>query len=257
MNRILLGLTAVLLAAPLAAQHDHGAQAGHQQPAAAKAASAPTFLPQSSCPISGEKLTGGPDETEVVYEGQKIRLCCAKCEKKFAEFPDGYLYAMFQAGEKPQNVQTTCPVTGEDLGADAVSVWAMNKELRVCCKKCAAKVAKDPASWFDELEGRKPQTHCPVMGGEIDPEVFSVVQGQKVFYCCPGCDKKMKADPGKFFAKAAAEGVVFESASKLCPVMGDPIEDPSWWVSYQGRRIHFCCKKCVGRFIKDPAKYLG
>ncbi len=258
MNPILTGLTAILLAAPLAAQHDHGSHASHDQKAdASHAASAPDLKPQSSCPISGEKLSGGPDETTVVYEGQEVRLCCAKCEKKFAEFPDGYLYAMFQAGEKPKNVQTACPVSGEQLDDDAVSLWYGNKEIRVCCKKCAAKVAKDPAGWFDQLEGRKEQTHCPVMGGKIKPDVFSVVQGQKVYHCCPGCSGKLKADPDKFFAEAAKQKVVFEQAGDTCPVMGDPVEDPSWWLSYQGRRVSFCCQKCVGRFLEDPKKYLG
>ncbi len=247
MNPIRLLVAALALAAPLAAQA--GPPKGPPQPA--------DLVAQTTCPISGEELTGGEGEKEVVYEGQKIRLCCAKCVKKFDEFPDAVVYGMYRQGVKPENTQTACVVSGEELGDDYESFWVMNKELRVCCKKCLAKVAKDPAVYFDKLQGRKKQTHCPVMGGEIDPEVYSVVQGQKVYHCCPGCEDKMKTDPAKFFAAEAAKGVVFEPATNMCVVMEEPNEDKLWWVTYEGRRIHFCCRKCVGRFVKDPAKYLA
>lgn len=242
-----LAAAAALLLVPAATAQDQRPQ---RPPTPAE------LQPQSVCPISGEVLTGDEQEATVVYEGQRVRLCCKKCVEKFNAFPDGALYALYRAGQKPENVQTTCPVSGEQLDADAVSVWVMNKELKVCCKKCAAKVAKDPAAWFDKLEGRHAQTKCPVKGGDIDPKVFSVVQGQKVFYCCPGCDKKMQADPDAFFAAAAKDGTVFQPATDICPVMEDPIEDRNWWVTYQGRRIFFCCRKCIGRFVKDPKKYL-
>jgi YHS domain-containing protein len=42
-----------------------------------------------------------------------------------------------------------------------------------------------------------------------------------------------------------------------CPVSNEVIKDlkkaPS--VQYEGRTIYFCCKKCVGEFNSNPAKY--
>lgn len=42
-----------------------------------------------------------------------------------------------------------------------------------------------------------------------------------------------------------------------CPVSNEVIKDlkkaPS--VQYEGRTIYFCCKKCVGEFKSNPAKY--
>jgi len=49
-------------------------------------------------------------------------------------------------------------------------------------------------------------TTCPVMEGDaIDPEVFTVYQGKKVYFCCDGCIDDFEKDPGKYFAKAYPE----------------------------------------------------
>jgi YHS domain-containing protein len=61
------------------------------------------------------------------------------------------------------------------------------------------------------------QTHCPVMGGAINPEVYIEYKGVKIYFCCWGCDDKFLADPEKYIpklpesvqekiAKASAEG---------------------------------------------------
>jgi YHS domain-containing protein len=34
--------------------------------------------------------------------------------------------------------------------------------------------------------------------------------------------------------------------------MGDPITQV-----YQGQQVKFCCKACIAKFHKDPAKYLA
>ncbi len=102
----------------------------------------------------------------------------------------------------------------------------------------------------------KNQTHCPVMGGKIDSTVYTDIQGQRVYHCCPMCSAKLKTDPDKYFKKAAEEGVLFENIQTTCPVSGEKLEDKSVYTDYEGRRIAFCCKKCRGTFNEDPAKYL-
>ncbi|MDD4050523.1 MAG: YHS domain-containing protein [candidate division Zixibacteria bacterium] len=100
------------------------------------------------------------------------------------------------------------------------------------------------------------QTICPVMGSKIDSTVYIDIQGQRVYFCCKGCPDKMKADPDKYFKKAAAEGVLFENVQTTCPVSGEKLTDKSAYTDFDGRRVYFCCKKCVGDFNKDPQKYL-
>ena len=42
----------------------------------------------------------------------------------------------------------------------------------------------DPAA---RESGAIEQTHCPVMGGPIDKDVFILYQGKSLL-CCPGCE---------------------------------------------------------------------
>ncbi len=94
------------------------------------------------------------------------------------------------------------------------------------------------------------------MGGKIDSSEYSDIQGQRVYHCCGGCQKKLAADPDKYFQKAAEQGVIFENIQKRCPVSGNMLAVKEIFTDYQGRRIYFSDKECVSTFAADPAKYL-
>lgn len=52
-----------------------------------------------------------------------------------------------------------------------------------------------------EIAGTE-QTTCPVMEGKpINKAIFTEYQGKKVYFCCPPCEAKFKADPEKYLAK--------------------------------------------------------
>lgn len=102
----------------------------------------------------------------------------------------------------------------------------------------------------------KNQTHCPVMGGEIDSTAYTDIQGQRVYHCCPMCSEKLKADPDKYFKEAAAQGILFENIQTACPVSGKELQNKDTYVDYEGRRVVFCCPNCIPTFKEDPAKYL-
>ncbi len=43
------------------------------------------------------------------------------------------------------------------------------------------------------------QTTCPIMkGNPINKSVFTVYQGKKVYFCCPGCDTAFNKNPEKY-----------------------------------------------------------
>jgi YHS domain-containing protein len=58
----------------------------------------------------------------------------------------------------------------------------------------------------------KPQTTCPVLGGNIDKNISVDYQGKRVYFCCKGCDDEFKKDPEKYLKKLKDEGVTLEAA---------------------------------------------
>ena len=104
-------------------------------------------------------------------------------------------------------------------------------------------------------EGFKAQETCPVMGGKITETSYVDYQGQRVYFCCPGCEDPFLKDPDKFFEQAAKDKVMFENVQTTCPVSGEPI-DRQYFTYYKGRGIYFCCADCVKKFEAEPEKYL-
>ncbi len=104
-------------------------------------------------------------------------------------------------------------------------------------------------------EGYNAQTTCPVMGGKITSTSFMDYQGQRVYFCCDGCEGSMLKDPDKFFEQAAKDKVMFENVQTTCPVTGNPI-DKKFFTYYKGRGIYFCCANCIEKFNADPDMYL-
>ncbi len=56
----------------------------------------------------------------------------------------------------------------------------------------------------------KPQTTCPVLGGNINKEVYTDYKGQRIYFCCQGCDAEFKKDPEKYLKKMKEQGVTPE-----------------------------------------------
>jgi YHS domain-containing protein len=53
-----------------------------------------------------------------------------------------------------------------------------------------------------------------------------------------------------------AEGDAAKSKPQTtCPVMGGKI-NKEIYTDYEGKRVYFCCKGCIGEFKKDPAKHI-
>jgi len=53
-----------------------------------------------------------------------------------------------------------------------------------------------------------------------------------------------------------AEGDAAKSKPQtICPVMGGKI-NKEIYTDYEGKRVYFCCKGCIGEFKKNPAKHI-
>jgi YHS domain-containing protein len=55
------------------------------------------------------------------------------------------------------------------------------------------------------------QTICPVMGGEINKEVYADYNGKRIYFCCQDCLSTFKNDPEKYMKKLEDEGVTLEN----------------------------------------------
>lgn len=56
----------------------------------------------------------------------------------------------------------------------------------------------------------RPQTTCPVMGGDISKSTYVDYNGKRVYLCCGACVKTFNADPEKYIKKLQDEGVKLE-----------------------------------------------
>jgi hypothetical protein len=105
-----------------------------------------------------------------------------------------------------------------------------------CCGKpvSAADDAKTPAvapvEVAKDAPAIKPQTKCPVMGGDIVKDVFVDVKGYRIYMCCKGCIGKIQAEPDKYIEKIKASGETPE-ASPACAKCKEPLGSDK------------CCKK--------------
>ncbi|MFP5212844.1 MAG: hypothetical protein ACLGPL_05645 [Acidobacteriota bacterium] len=57
-----------------------------------------------------------------------------------------------------------------------------------------------------------PQTKCPVMGYDINKNVYADQAGKRVYFCCTSCQDKFKADPQQYMKKLKDQGVTLEDA---------------------------------------------
>ncbi len=53
----------------------------------------------------------------------------------------------------------------------------------------------------------RPQTRCPVMGGEIDRNIYVDVKGKRIYVCCRGCDDAIRAEPDIYIKKMRDKGI--------------------------------------------------
>ncbi|MBI1314414.1 hypothetical protein GC176_24220 [bacterium] len=99
--------------------------------------------------------------------------------------------------------QVVCPVTGKDLTSMGGPVRATVSKATVilCCKGCFGK--KIPSEHWETVTANliKAQGRCPVMDKPLPKDPKSVVvEGRRIFVCCPPCTKKIEDDPKKYIA---------------------------------------------------------
>lgn len=181
-------------------------------------------LTQKTCPIMKEAIDA---RQHADLHGHRVYFCCKACIKKFQEEPGKSLRALEEMGEKPQRLgkpQSACPLTGHPISGRNFGV-VDGARVDFCCDDCEKKF--DAMARADKLAvvekmvkaGQVPtlltkeQTTCPVMdGGKVDKKAFVDLDGERTYFCCPGCKEKYTADKARYDKQLAAKGVRLERA---------------------------------------------
>jgi len=177
--------------------------------------------PLKTCVVSGEEL--GPDAVDTVIDGRLVRTCCSKCvagAKKDIAATLAKIDAAVIAAQKKLYPLTKCPISGHDLGADALDIVVGTRLVRTCCKDCVADLKKSPDAAFKELADAYiaaqkpgyPLTTCVVsgekLGGAAMGEPVDFLFGTHLFrLCCASCKKEILKNPDAAWAKVEAARV--------------------------------------------------
>lgn len=167
---------------------------------------------------------------------------------------------------------TTCPVSGKELGKDAVVQQIDGREIRFCCAGCPEKFAADKETYMakvdqaivEQQKADYPATACPVSGKEIakGEGVDKVIGNRLVRFCCEDCPAKYEADPATYGKKLDDAIIAAQKESyplDTCVVsgeklgsMGDPVD-----VVVENKLVRLCCASCEKKLRQEPAKYLS
>ena len=209
-----------------------GPQTEAQQTAAA-------IAKQKVCPVSGQPLGSMGDPIAVTKGDQTLYVCCAGCVQKakanFATYlkklePQIVAAPATAADNEAIKLQKTCPVANQPLGSmgTPIKVTGLERDVYLCCQGCVNSLKSAPDKYLAKLPPlpvAKPtvvkataadatyvaaQKLCPVMDEPLDAmggPYKTVVEGQVVYLCCPGCAKMLAADPDKYLAKLKEQGV--------------------------------------------------
>lgn len=170
---------------------------------------------QGICPIMEKPVDATMKST--VVNGQQVFVCCPPCISEIQADIEGSLkkvnsyYTAFIAKERQAasdkihaSAQAICPVTGKELGSmgEPVKVKVGEEVAFLCCKDCVGKQIKAEHWKTIQTNLATAQKICPVMEHPVNATMKStVVNGRKIFVCCPPCIAKIKADPATYVTK--------------------------------------------------------
>lgn len=164
------------------------------------------------CPVMDEPVDF---RVNTMTDEGPVYFCCKMCVSKFKKDPKKYAEktkTQLATLAKRERVQVTCPISGESIDKD-VHVGEGDDRVYFCCGKCKAKYKASPEKYTAKLAASYTyQTRCPIMGGKINPTShMKLASGEIVYFCCPGCDKKLLKDPGKYVKSLNEQGYGFDA----------------------------------------------
>lgn len=173
------------------------------------------------------------------------------------------------ADQMPSYPMTTCLISDEALGDDAVDVVHEGRLARFCCKGCVKDFRADPAASFAKLDraviaaqkAHYPMQTCMIGGKPLGDGSLDYVHGTMlVRFCCKMCVGDFESEPGKYIrplkqAYIDAQKDAYPLAT--CVVSDEPLGDDAKEVLYGTHLVRFCCNGCVKDFKAAPGPFLA
>jgi YHS domain-containing protein len=127
---------------------------------AVMAADKPAAKPQTTCPVTG-KTIDPKASPHVDWQGQRIYFADNAAADAFRKDPETVFAKIAAEGVTLENIQTTCPVSGESLeGGDMgppVALSYKGRTIMFCCNMCPPRFEKEPAKYLAKLPGEQPK----------------------------------------------------------------------------------------------------
>ncbi len=107
-----------------------------------------------TCPVSGQPINEGFTST---FEDQTVGFCCDKCKAKFDKDPAKFAEKLGGKQVKAGPFNTLCPLSGEPVKADQVSIFE-DLEVAFCCGKCKAAFDKNPKQFAAKITAMRKES---------------------------------------------------------------------------------------------------
>lgn len=162
----------------------------------------PTFA-NATCPIMGKKVSM---PLFIDTELGRFYVCCKPCYKKIlANVPAAHKTA-YPVVQELQN--TTCPVSGEAIGDDAVAVTLQGYSLRLCCAGCLETARADAQITLTKVTREKVtdvgNETCPIDGAPVARNAFVLIGDALVRLSSPRHLEAVEKDPKAVLRRAVA-----------------------------------------------------
>jgi YHS domain-containing protein len=113
--------------------------------------------PQTTCPITGEAIDP-QTSPHVDWQGQRIYFASMAAVDQFRQDPEPVFAKIAAANVRLENIETTCPVSGEPLlgeSADGPVITYKGRTIRFCCKDCPGKFEVNPSRYLAAMPGEQ------------------------------------------------------------------------------------------------------
>jgi YHS domain-containing protein len=136
--------------------------------------------------------------------------------------------------------------------------WKLLTTLSMAVALCAVVGVGLTLADDDKAKADKPAfPQCAVMDDPVDFSVNTMTKDGPVYFCCAKCIEKYKGSPEKYAKRVAMQRKAVAALPKVqvsCPISGEPL-DPKSYIEKDGKRISFCCERCIAKYKKSPEKF--